>query len=101
MKSYSLRVEDGQARLQLGDAPLPEPGPGQVLLKMHAASLNRGEFIPGGLVKAGPAKPAGANANFVQTVPGKGWFAYFRLYGPTEPYFAKTWQLNDITPIQP
>ena len=59
MKSYSLRVEGAQAVLQLGEAPRPEPGPGQVLLKMHAAGLNRGEFIPGGLIKGGASKPAG------------------------------------------
>ena len=59
MKSYALRVEGAKAVLQLGDAPRPEPGPGQLLLKMHAAALNRGEFIPGGLIKAGAAKPAG------------------------------------------
>jgi NADPH:quinone reductase-like Zn-dependent oxidoreductase len=39
--------------------PVPQPGPGQLLLKMHAAGLNRGEFIPGGLIKGGAAKPAG------------------------------------------
>ncbi len=59
MKFYSLRVEGGQALLQKGDTPRPEPGPGQLLLKMHAAGLNRGEFIPGGLIKGGAAKPAG------------------------------------------
>ncbi|MES2958715.1 MAG: zinc-binding dehydrogenase [Pseudomonadota bacterium] len=59
MKSYSLRVEGTQAVLQLGDAPTPEPGPGQLLLKMLAAGLNRGEFIPGGLIKGGSSKPAG------------------------------------------
>ena len=51
-------------------------------------------------VDFGPVRPAGAT-NWIQTTPGKGWFAYFRFYGPTEPYFAKTWQLNDITPIKP
>ena len=59
MKSYSLRVEGAQAVLQLGSVPMPQHGPGQVLLKMHAAGLNRGEFIPGGLVKGGASKPAG------------------------------------------
>lgn len=59
MRAYSLRVEGAQAVLQLGEAPRPEPGPGQVLLKMHAAGLNRGEFIPGGLIKGGASKPAG------------------------------------------
>jgi hypothetical protein len=48
----------------------------------------------------GPVKPAGAT-NWIQTIPGKGWFAYFRLYGPTEPYFAKSWQLNDIESQSP
>jgi hypothetical protein len=51
-------------------------------------------------VLLGPRRPAGAN-NWIQTTPGKGWFAYFRFYAPTEPYFAKTWQLNDIEPLQP
>ena len=59
MKSYSLRVEGNEAVVQLGEAPMPEPGPGQLLLKMHAAGLNRGEFIPGGLIKGGASKPAG------------------------------------------
>lgn len=59
MKAYSLRIEGSQVLLTLGDVPRPEPGPGQVLVKMHAASLNRGEFIPGGLIKGTAAKPAG------------------------------------------
>lgn len=59
MKSYSMRVEGNAAVLQLSDVPQPEPGANQVLLRMQAAGLNRGEFIPGGLIKAGAAKPAG------------------------------------------
>jgi len=59
MKSYSLRVEGPQVLVQMGEAPAPEAGEGQVLLKMHAAGLNRGEFIPGGLIKGGASKPAG------------------------------------------
>ena len=48
----------------------------------------------------GPRKPAGANSNWIETTPGRGWFAYFRLYGPTEAYFKKSWQLNDIEPVR-
>jgi hypothetical protein len=47
-----------------------------------------------------PVRPAGAS-NWIKTTPGKGWFAYFRFYAPTEPYFAKTWQLNDIESLKP
>ena len=47
----------------------------------------------------GPKAPAGQEANWIETVPGKSWFAVFRLYGPLEPWFDKTWQLNDIQPL--
>ena len=43
----------------------------------------------------GPKAPAGKEANWVQTNPGKGWFAYFRFYGPTEAFFDKSWALPD------
>ena len=59
MRSYALRVAGERAVLERVEAPPPAAATGQVLLKMHAAGLNRGEFIPGGLIKGGAAKPAG------------------------------------------
>ena len=47
----------------------------------------------------GPKPPTGKEANWIETVPGKGWFAVFRLYGPLQPWFDKIWQLNDIQPM--
>jgi hypothetical protein len=45
----------------------------------------------------GPQAPAGKpDSNWIQTIPGKGWFTYFRLYGPTQPYFDRSWVLPDI-----
>jgi hypothetical protein len=49
----------------------------------------------------GPKAPQGKEANWVQTVPGKGWFTYFRFYGPTEPFFDKSWALPDFEKIEP
>lgn len=46
----------------------------------------------------GPEAPAAGEANWVQTLPGKHWFSYFRFYGPLEPYFDRSWKLGDITP---
>ena len=44
----------------------------------------------------GPEPPAGKEANWVQTIPGKGWFVLFRLYGPLEPWFDQTWRPGEI-----
>jgi hypothetical protein len=44
----------------------------------------------------GPKAPKGKDANWLATVPNKGWFAIFRLYGPLEPWFDKTWRPGEI-----
>jgi len=46
----------------------------------------------------GPRAPAGYENNWVQTIPGKGWFMILRLYGPLEPWFDKTWRPGEIEP---
>jgi hypothetical protein len=43
-----------------------------------------------------PSAPAGFEQNWIPTVPGKAWFAYFRLYNPTQPYFDGSWPLPDF-----
>ena len=47
----------------------------------------------------GPAASNGQSGNWIQTVPGKKWFAILRLYGPLEPWFDKTWVPGDIEPL--
>jgi NADPH2:quinone reductase len=60
MRSYFLQGVAAGATLESRDVAAPVPAAGQILVKMHAASLNRGELIVGhGLVKPGAAKPAG------------------------------------------
>jgi hypothetical protein len=48
----------------------------------------------------GPTAPAGKENNWVQTIPGKGWFMILRLYGPLEPWFDKSWRPGDIQPVK-
>jgi hypothetical protein len=43
--------------------------------------------------------PSGFEKNWLPTIPGKAWFTYFRLYGPTETYFDKSWPLPDIEQV--
>ncbi len=47
----------------------------------------------------GPKAPAGKAINWVQTMPGTSWNTILRLYGPLEPWFAKTWRPSEIERI--
>ena len=47
----------------------------------------------------GPTAPGMGESNWVQTIPGRHWFSYFRFYGPLERYFDRSWKLGDITPV--
>ena len=47
-------------------------------------------------VYCGPNAPAGFEENWIPTVPGRSWFAYFRVFGPTQPYFDRSWPLGDF-----
>lgn len=60
MRSYWMQTDGSVPALQVRDVPRPQPGAGQLLVRMHAAALNRGEFIAGhGLHKVGAAKAIG------------------------------------------
>ena len=48
----------------------------------------------------GPKPPAGQEANWVPTVPGRGYFPWFRFYGPENPRFEKSWKLPDIEQLK-
>jgi NADPH:quinone reductase len=63
MRSYWMQMSGDHATLEIRDIPQPEPGPQQVLLRLHAAGLNRGEFIAGhGLHGGAGAKAIGLEA---------------------------------------
>jgi NADPH:quinone reductase-like Zn-dependent oxidoreductase len=47
MQSWWMQLGDAGAVLERRDVPVPQAGPGQLLVRMRAASLNRGEFVAG------------------------------------------------------
>ena len=47
----------------------------------------------------GVKAPAGFESNFMKTVGDDGWFQYFRLYAPEQPFFDKTFALGDFERI--
>ena len=48
----------------------------------------------------GPEPPPGKEANWVQTIPRKGWWTALRLYGPLEAWFDQTWRPGEIEMVR-
>lgn len=44
----------------------------------------------------GPQAPAGNEGRWIKTIPGKGWFTYFRIYGPEKAAFDGSWKPGDF-----
>jgi hypothetical protein len=86
---WSLVVYDNQTRSMLQtDSPFPSMGS-----QRQGIVTNPDSSVD---VYFGPTAPQGHEANWVQTVPDKGWNVILRLYGPLEPFFNKTWRPSEI-----
>ena len=48
----------------------------------------------------GPQAPSGKDNVWIKTSPGKGWFAYFRIYGPEGPAFDGSWEPGDFEAVK-
>ena len=48
----------------------------------------------------GPKAPKGKEKNWLETVPGKSWFAILRMYGPLQPWIDKTWRPGEIELVE-
>jgi NADPH2:quinone reductase len=85
MKAYFITSGAAGTTLDLREVPQPQAGDGKLLVRVRAASLNRGEFIRGlGLTKPGAAKPAGTDG--AGEVAGSGERVMGRLPGAFAEY---------------
>lgn len=104
MKSYVMKATAESSILELADAPVPEPGPRQLLVRLRAAALNRGEFIVGhGLQKPGTSKAIGMEgAGLVEKVgPDAGeWKAGDRVMGRCAGAFSE-YAVMDVREVIP
>lgn len=48
----------------------------------------------------GPVAPGGKEGRWIRTTPGKGWFSYFRIYGPEAPAFNGAWKPGDFEVVK-
>jgi hypothetical protein len=90
---WSFMVYDGQTRSML-----------ETDQKLAGLDSNQKDIqkSPDGSVTVwfAPKPPKGHEANWVQTMPGKGWNALLRLYAPLAPWFDKTWKPGDFELVE-
>ncbi len=90
---WSVVVYDPQTRSQLQtDQPFPSINNRKTLLVYNEDGSADLYF--------GPKAPKGLESNWIQTVPGKGWFVLIRLYGPLEPWFDRSWKPGEFERIR-
>jgi hypothetical protein len=118
--AYLIGFRDSTGQLYSGDksyrlrlpAPIPAANFWSLTLydALTASGLDNGQPFPSlsshdhptanadGSVDlyVGPTAPAGKQANWLKSVPGKGYFVILRLYSPTEAYLNLTWKPSDL-----
>jgi hypothetical protein len=119
---YAMRDSDGEYfdggrnyRMTL-PADIPESRFWSVILydRQTRSMLQTGQHLPrlgsqSGTVRTnpdgstdiyfGPTAPDGQEDNWLQTVPGKGWWTILRLYNPLQSFFDKSWRPSEIEPV--
>ena len=89
---WSFTVYDNQTRSMLR-TPQRYPRAGSQSYPSPAAVHNKNGSVD---IYFGPEAPKGKKSNWIQTVPGKGWFTILRLYSPLDAFFKKTWKPGEI-----
>ena len=89
---WSVMVYDRQTRsmLQTGQ-PKPDVGSQSGTVKTNPDATTDIYF--------GATPPDGKASNWLQTVPGKGFFVILRLYNPLQAFFDKTWRPSEIETV--
>jgi hypothetical protein len=94
---WSFTLYDNQSRSML-DTPQGYPRAGSQSYPSPAAEANADGSTN---IYFGPAQPNGVKrGNWIQTMPGKGWFTILRLYSPLEPFFTKKWRPSEIVLVK-
>lgn len=90
---WSLTLYDNQTRSML-QTPQNYPRAGS---QSYPSASARAAADGSTTVWFGPSQPEGvAPGNWIQTVPGKGWFTILRLYSPMPSFFDKSWRAGEI-----
>ena len=92
---WSLTLYDNQTRSMLV-TPQRFPGPAARPTRHRPRRRTRTARPPS---TSAPSSPTGVpDGNWIQTMPGKGFFVILRLYSPLAAFFDKSWQVGEIEP---
>ena len=95
-KFWSFTLYDNQTRSMLQtDQRFPRAGSQSYPSPAAEAERRR---LDDGLFRPDQADGV-KDGNWIQTLPGKGWFVILRLYSPLEPFFDKTWRPSEIEKV--
>jgi len=89
---WSVTVYDAGTRSEIATAQNKAALRSQFELKDKAAE-------PVAELYFGPVPPRGKENQWIETIPGNGWFVYFRIYGPEAPAFDGSWKPGDFEMI--
>jgi hypothetical protein len=90
---WAFTVYSGQSRSMLETDQKPA---GLDSLSPDVKADTGGDFT----IWFGPVPPAGRESNWIQTMPGKSYNVMFRVYGPLEPWYDKTWKPGDLEQVE-
>lgn len=94
---WSLTLYDNQTRSML-QTPQNYPRAGSQSYPSPAAEAAADGTTT---IWFGPTQPQGvARGNWIQTMPGKGWFTILRLYSPLPSFFDKSWRVGEIEAVK-
>ncbi len=94
---WSFTLYDNQTRSML-QTPQKYPRAGSQSYPSPAAEANADGSTT---IYFGPEQPDGvARGNWIQTMPGKGYFNILRLYSPLPSFFDKTWRPSEVELVQ-
>jgi hypothetical protein len=89
---WSVTVYDTETRSEI------DSGQGHAALR----SLFELKNAPSGNdveLRFGPTEPETLKSQWIKTIPSKGWFVYFRIYGPEKPAFDGSWKPGDFEKV--
>ena len=90
---WALTIYDNQTRSQLQTSQLfpTVASPTKGIRKNVDGSYD---------IYFGPKAPKGFESNWLETIPGKGWFVALRMYGPQQAWIDKTWRPGEIELVE-